>query len=250
MLASIIHLRPVMGQYISFSAPFYALLTAVFLLVFFKMMGLLKRESFLRQKIVNLYYLYLPMVLVLCASAWMYTVGEEWYVVTTLEEKRADFIAVSRQSMGKTWEKTEAVHGLEKKVTVSAMSQSLATELAKTFVEDGRFLLDRDSLDEITGNAFDGFVLRLDNAIGKDMLSYTAQQDEFPLSTLKEQWLGSFSKQVDEGLVIDALLDEIRYRFITFFKKIQLFFLFLSVPVIMEIGYALYQRPPLSEEEK
>lgn len=248
MLENILHLRPVMGQYISYSAPFYALLTALFLLFFFRMMGLLKREGRFRQRIVNLYYLYLPLILVLCASAWMYAVGAERYVLTTMEEVRPELMRISSESMEKTWKHREDAGSNDRALTPYDTGDSMASAYLSAFIEGGEELLKKHALHEVVLMAEGGAHDRMMWHINNELVFIAEESEEIPLSTLEARWREGFDKQIDEGAAVDFLLDEIRYRFISFFKKIQLFFLFFSVPVIIEIGYALYQRPPLEEQ--
>ncbi len=248
MIENILHLRPVMGQYISFSAPFYAFLTALFLLFFFKMMGLLKREGRFHQRVVNLYYLYLPLILVLCASAWMYAVGAERYVLTTMEEMRPELMRISGESMAGVWKYMEERADGEDGLTPYDTGDHMSSSYMHGFIDGGKGLLEKHFLLEIvlkvSGGAHDRMMWHINN----ELVSIAGESEAIPLSALEARWREGFDKQIDEGVAVDFLLDEIRYRFISFFKKIQLFFLFFSVPVIIEIGYALYQRPPLEEQ--
>ena len=193
------------------------------------------------------YYLYLPLVLVVCASAWMCAVGAERYVVITLEDTRPELAELSARSMEQSWNTLEEDYGVEDTATSVEFSQSISRELVQIFIREGASLLELHAIQEMTERAANGLQLRLEGHIGKEILSVIAEE-KVSVSSLKAQWRGEFDEELRNGLAVDFLLDEIRYSFIRFFKKIQLLFLLLTVPVIMEIGYALYQRPPLVED--
>lgn len=268
---------------ISFSAPLYALLAAGFLLFFFKKLGLFKREGRIRQVVAASYCLYLPLVFCLCALAWTVAVSVESAVVSSMTDLRPSLTTLSVEGADNVWSRLKKDYEHTPAIDTKEFEQRAATDLMAEIFKDNSEIFQTAQLKAVVGHITHGVHARLAQRLEEDIAAAASRagdafdvdavasgmapgEDGFVTSDpgvsvdlggiaggqrdipfLEAVWENDFAQHLQGGLVADIVVEQTRHLFTLFFKKIQLFFLLLTIPVLLEVGYALYQRPQLPD---
>lgn len=220
----------------------YALLAAVALLALMRATGLLRRETRWRRMLVGLYYLYIPVVFVICGVAWSSVSSVEGTVLGAIKDARPVISSVSAEYASSAWKTVAAAFRKNPSISIKEMCRAVAGDYADKLMTG--FVPARASMfvQPVVDSIKDGVANSVAQKVEEMALKKISDATSLDQKRLRSFWTADFTAVLHEGIVSDILMRQAKNAMGLLYSKIKLMVALLMLPVLLETGFALARR--------
>lgn len=230
----------------SFMLLLYALLAAVALLVIMRVTGLLRRETRWRRLFVCLYYLYIPVVFIMCGAAWSSVGSVERSVLGAIQDAKPAISSTAAEYASSAWKSVTATFKQDKPMSIREMCLAIADDyvnkLMAGFIPERANMVVQSVMQPVVNSMKDGVVHSVALAVEEMVLKKVADVTSVDQSWLRSFWAVDFTAALEGGLVSAIITHHAQQAMSLLYTKVRLMFVLLMLPVILETAFALYRR--------
>ncbi|MDR1242482.1 MAG: hypothetical protein LBM00_06855 [Deltaproteobacteria bacterium] len=226
----------------NFMLLFYALLASAALLVIMRVTGLLRRDARWRRLLVCMYYLYIPVVFVICGAAWSSVSAVENSVLGAIKDARPAISSTSAEYAASAWKTVAATFKKDPSISIKDMCLAIADDYANELMEG--FVPARVSMfvQPVVDSMKDGVARFIAQTAEEMVLKKVSEAADLDRNLLRSFWAADFTAVFQGGLVSDIITQRAEKAMQSLYFKVKLIFVLLMLPVLLETGFALYCR--------
>jgi hypothetical protein len=230
----------------NFMLPLYAFLAAVALLVVMRLTGLLRRDTLGRRLFVCLYYLYIPVVFIICGAAWSSISSVESSVLGAIKDARPAISSASAEYASSAWKTVASTFQKDPSISIKDMCLAVASDYANKlmdgFVPTRASMFVQPFVQPVVDSLKDGVASSVAQAVEDMALKKVSDATSVDKDRLRTFLTADFTSALQEGLITDIITHQAKNAISSLYSNVKLMFALLMLPVILETAFALYRR--------